>query len=75
MHGETDDAKDPLFAAMPPDVVNEDAAHQTRGDREKVRAVLPVDLALIDQFEVGLIDQHRRVQRIAGVRRRDNARR
>ena len=52
-----------LVALIPARVVDEDAAHQRRRDREEMRAVLPVDVALAEQFEVGLADEGGRLQR------------
>ena len=37
--------------------VHEHAAHQARGHREKVRAILPLDAANINQLEVDLVDE------------------
>ena len=49
-----------LIAALPR-VVHEDEAHQLRGDRQEVRAVLPLHPALVSQAQVGLVDQGRRL--------------
>jgi hypothetical protein len=38
-------------------VIDEDAAHQVRGDREELGAVLPLDPPLIDELQVGLVDE------------------
>ena len=38
-------------------VVDEDAAHQARGDAVEVRAALPVDLRGVDQPQIGFVDQ------------------
>ena len=51
-----------LAAQPPPGIVDQDAAHQARCDGEEVRAVLPVDLALVDEFQIGLVDQSRGLQ-------------
>ena len=37
--------------------------HHLRGDRKEVRAILPVDVALIDQLHISLVDQAGRLQR------------
>ena len=53
-----------LFAASPTGVIDDDAAHQCRGDREEVSAVLPVHVALSEQLDVGLADYGCRLQAI-----------
>ena len=45
-------------------VINKDAAHQVGGDREELGAVLPLDPPLIDEFQIGLVHQGRRRQRV-----------
>jgi len=40
-----------------PRIVQENPAHQPRGDREKVRAVAPVDAPLIDELHIRLVDE------------------
>jgi hypothetical protein len=47
-------------------VVDEDLAHQLRGDAEKVGAALPARPALVDQTQVSLIDERRGLQRVPG---------
>ena len=37
--------------------VDEDASHAGRGDGEEVGAVLPADAGLVDEPEVGLVDE------------------
>ena len=59
LDGHADDAPAVLLAKPPPRVVDEDPAHQSGGDRKKMRAVLPVDAALVDELEVGLVDERR----------------
>ena len=54
----------PLDGAPRPRVIHQQPAHHARRHREEVRAVLPVDASLIDQLEVGLVDQRRRRQRM-----------
>ena len=48
-------------------VVNEDAAHGLRRDPEEVRAVLPLDLALVDELEVRLVDEGRGLEGVVGA--------
>jgi hypothetical protein len=44
--------------------VHEDASHHLRGHRKKLGARMPFDSCYIDQAEVDLIHQRRRLQRI-----------
>src|SRR5207253_11147176 len=46
--------------------IDEDAAHQPRRHGEEMCAVLPVDLADIDQTDVRLVDERGRLQRMSG---------
>jgi hypothetical protein len=43
-------------------VVDQDAANDARGQGEKVKPVLPVAVALIDQADIGLVNDRRRLQ-------------
>ena len=43
-------------------VVDEDPPHRDGGDAEEVRAALPVGPRLVDEFEVGLVDEGGRVE-------------
>jgi len=43
------------YAASRP--VEEDVAHDLRGDGKEMRAMLPVDVGDVDQFEIGLMHQ------------------
>ncbi len=45
-------------------MVDQDPPHRLRGDREEVPAVLPLDSGLVDQPEVGLVDERGRLQRL-----------
>jgi hypothetical protein len=38
-------------------VIDRKTAHDAGSNREEVCPVLPLHLALIDQFEIGLVDQ------------------
>ena len=49
---------------MTTSVVHEDPAHDLRRDTEEVRAILPIDLALVNEPHVRLMDQGRRLQRV-----------
>jgi hypothetical protein len=41
-------------------MIDKDAAHDMRRDREKVGAALPAHAALIDELEIRLVDERRR---------------
>ena len=43
-------------------VVNQDPAHDLCRDAEEVRSILPVDMALVDEPEVDLVNERRRLQ-------------
>ncbi len=43
-------------------VIDEDAPHHLRGDGEEMSAILPVDVALIEQLHVRLVDDGRGLQ-------------
>src|SRR6185503_15267476 len=43
-------------------VVHQYATHQLRRNSEEMRAVLPPRISLIDEFEIRLIDERRRLQ-------------
>lgn len=60
-------AMPPLVRAVTPRMIHEDSPHDLRGHAEKVGAVLPVDLALIDEAQVDLMHQRRRLQSMAGA--------
>ena len=53
----------PLPALPSPRLVDHDAPHHTRRNREEMRAVLPIDVTLIHEPDVRLMDQRRRRQR------------
>jgi hypothetical protein len=48
-------------------VIDEDAAHHLRGHGEEVRAVVPRGAALVDEAEIELVHQRRRLQGVAGA--------
>jgi hypothetical protein len=45
-------------------MIDQYPSHRLRRDPEKVRPVLPVHFALIDQFQIRLIDKSRRLKRV-----------
>jgi hypothetical protein len=44
--------------------IDEDAAHHLRGDAEELTAVLPRRAVLVDEFQVRLVHERRRFQRV-----------
>jgi hypothetical protein len=46
-------------------VVHEDAAHHAGGDGEKMRAVVPLDRFPVDQTDIGLVDERRRLKAVS----------
>ena len=50
---------------MMPRMIDEYAAHQLSSNAEKLRAVLPLGVPLIDQLQIGFINQRRRLQSVA----------
>ena len=48
-------------------MVHHDVPHQLRGRRDKVDAVLPDRLRLIDQPQVGFVEERGRLQCVTGV--------
>jgi len=47
-------------------VVHEDPAHELRGHAEEMGAVAPLHTALVDEAEVRLADERRRLERVVG---------
>jgi hypothetical protein len=48
-------------------MIDQDAPHQLGRQGKKVRAIFPVHAVLIDQTQVGLVDQSARLQGVAGI--------
>ena len=59
-------AATPLRAALAPGDVDEDVSHQSRGNREEMSAILPSHFLPVDQSQVGLVHQGRRLQDVPG---------
>lgn len=53
-----------LEGVMRPRVVDEDPPHDVCRNREELRPILPSDLTLVNDPEVGLVDQRRRGHRV-----------
>ena len=51
-------------------VIDQNAPHRLRGDAEKVRAILPAHVALIDQLDERFVDERGRLQCVIGRSRR-----
>jgi hypothetical protein len=66
IHGHTPDTLAPLICAMTTSVIDEDAAHDLRRDTKEVRAIPPIDLALVDEPDVRLMDQGCWLQGVVG---------
>jgi hypothetical protein len=47
-------------------MIDEHAPHRFGGDGEKLCAVTPVGLSLIDQAKIGLVHETRRLKRVVG---------
>jgi hypothetical protein len=50
-----------LHGVSAPRMVHEDSAHHFGGDSQEVRAVLPVDAILVDQPQVGFMNERGRL--------------
>ncbi len=55
-----------LVGALCARVLDENAAHEPCGDGEEVRAILPHHPVDIDQPQIGLVDQGRRLENVPG---------
>ena len=53
----------PLLARM----IHHDPPHQPRRDGEEMRAVSPARPLLVDQADIGLVDERRRLERVPGA--------
>jgi hypothetical protein len=49
-----------------PGVIDQDPAHDLRRHTKEVRPILPIDLPLIDEPQVHLMNERRRLQGVAG---------
>ena len=56
-----------FWARLTPGVANQNLAHRSGGDGEEVGAVLPAWIGLVGQAQISLVDQRRRLQRVAGA--------
>ena len=60
--GHTANAVAPLDRVVPTSVVDQDPAHDLCRDAEEVRPILPVHLALVDEPDVDLVNERRRLK-------------
>src|SRR6476620_6796275 len=56
----------PLVGAVTTGVIDQDPAHDLSRDTKEMCAILPIDLALVNQSNVRLMDQGRRLQGVIG---------
>ena len=54
-----------LCVEMAASIVDQNAPHHLCSDREKVRAVIPLNISLIDETDKCFVDQRRGLQRMA----------
>jgi hypothetical protein len=47
-------------------VIDQDPAHDLRRNTKKMRSILPIDLALVDEPDVRLMNKGRRLQGVVG---------
>ena len=62
VEGHAEGVSGALYCVPPPRMVHEDAAHHFGGHREEVRAVLPTRPILIDEPEVGFVNERGRLE-------------
>jgi hypothetical protein len=62
----SDEVAAAFLGALPPGIIDQDESHGSRRYREKMDAVLPVNAALVDQLEIGFVDERRGVERFSG---------
>ncbi len=55
-----------LLPRCPARVVDDDLPHRLGGDGEEVAAIRPVGAGAVDQLEIRLVHEHRRVDRLPG---------
>ena len=48
-------------------VIDQDPAHDLCRDTKEVRSILPIDLALVDESDVRLMNEGRRLQGVVGA--------
>jgi hypothetical protein len=56
-------------------VIDENPAHHLRRDTKEMRSILPVDVVLVDEPDVGLVNEGRRLQGVIGTLASELARR
>src|SRR5262245_5111488 len=58
-------ASETFIAGLFPGVIDEDPAHHSRGNSEKLRAVLPLNFFQVHKLAISLVDQGRCLKRVA----------
>ena len=56
----------PLARVVTTGVIDQDPAHDLRRDTKKMRSILPIDLALVDEADVRLVNKGARLQGVVG---------
>ena len=62
VEGNAEGVRGTLHGVSAPRMVHEDSAHHFGGDGQEVRAVLPIDSILVDQPQVGFVNERGRLQ-------------
>src|SRR5215510_8384181 len=57
----------PFIGAVTTSVIDQDPTHDLSGDTEEMSTILPIDLALVDEPDVRLMYQGRRLQGVVGA--------
>ena len=55
---------------MLPGVIDQNSSDRLCPDREKVRPPLPIDARLVDQFQIGLVNEVGGLEGVIGLRSR-----
>jgi hypothetical protein len=66
VEGHARDALTALGRTVTPRVIDEDSAHHLCRHAEKMRAIVPVDVPLIDETQIHLMDERSRLQGMTG---------
>jgi hypothetical protein len=61
----SDRATAPLASGSSPRALDKDATDEMCGDPEEMRAILPPHMSLIDQLQVGVVNECRGLERVA----------
>jgi hypothetical protein len=47
-------------------VIHQDLPHRPHGDAQEVSTILPADMFVVDEFDIGLVNQRRRLEGVVG---------